>query len=46
MSTIENFFPLKDYPKSTKKQVAEQLKAEGYNHIAYSGKLKGFYAYK
>lgn len=42
----QTFFPRKDYPKSNKKQIAEQLKAEGYKQIAYSGKLKGFYAYK
>lgn len=42
----ENFFQLKDYPKSNKKQVEKQLRAEGYTHVGYSGKLKGFYAYK
>jgi hypothetical protein len=43
---MENFFPLKDYPKSNKKQVKAQLEKEGYTHVAYSGKMKGFYAYK
>ncbi len=47
------FFPRKDYPGSTKKQIAQQLKDEGYSYIAYSGRGKegfgnvpGFFAYK
>ncbi len=37
---------LADYPVSTKKEVAENLKSEGYKNIRYSGKQKGFYATK
>lgn len=40
------FFPKSDYPKSDKKTIAANLKAEGYSNIGYSGHNKGFYATK
>jgi len=40
------FFPLKDYPNSTKKEIRTILIKEGYINISYSGKNKGFYTNK
>ncbi len=37
---------LEDYKLSTKKQIVENLKKEGYTDIRYSGKERQFYASK
>lgn len=42
-----HFFPLTDYPNSTKSQIKSTLiNIDGFTNVRHSGNTKGFYANK